>query len=104
MHLHPMVGRLLLDIGREFGLSHVRVPAEPPAVLARCGTRVGFGTHALYHWTRLLRRQVRAAGMTTTDHCFGTPERPLRRSSACAGYWRNCPMATRDLLPSGGCA
>ena len=71
MHLHPTVGRLLLDIGREFGLSHVRVPAEPPAVLARCGTRVGFGTHALYHWTRLLRRQVCAAGMTTTDHCFG---------------------------------
>jgi hypothetical protein len=32
---------------------------------------VGFGAHALYHWSRLLRRQVRAAGMTTTDHCFG---------------------------------
>jgi predicted glycoside hydrolase/deacetylase ChbG (UPF0249 family) len=71
MHLHPTVGRLLLDIGREFGLSHVRVPAEPPAVLARCGTRLGPCAHALYHWSRLLRRQVRAAGMTTTDHCFG---------------------------------
>ena len=71
MHLHPTVGRLMLDIGREFGLDRVRVPAEPPAVLARCGTNVGFGAHALYHWSRLLRRQVRAAGMTTTDHCFG---------------------------------
>ncbi|HEY2618280.1 MAG TPA: hopanoid biosynthesis-associated protein HpnK [Acetobacteraceae bacterium] len=71
MHLHPVVGRLMLDIGREFGLARVRVPAEPPTVLARCGTRVGVGAHALYHWTRLLRRQVRAAGMATTDHCFG---------------------------------
>ena len=71
MHLHPTVGRLMLDIGREFGLSRVRVPAEPPAVLARCGTRVGPGARALYHWTRALRRQVRAAGMATTDHCFG---------------------------------
>ncbi len=71
MHLHPTVGRLMLDIGREFGLTRVRVPAEPPAVLARCGTRVELGGHALYHWTRLLRRQVRAAGMATTDHCFG---------------------------------
>jgi predicted glycoside hydrolase/deacetylase ChbG (UPF0249 family) len=71
MHLHPTVGRLMLEIGREFGLSRVRVPAEPPAVLARCGTRVGVGAHALYHWTHVLRRQVRAAGMTTTDHCFG---------------------------------
>jgi hopanoid biosynthesis associated protein HpnK len=71
MHLHPVVGRLMLEIGREFGLPRVRVPSEPPAVLARCGTRVGFGAHALYHWTRLLRRQVRAAGVATTDHCFG---------------------------------
>jgi hypothetical protein len=71
MHLHPTVGRLMLDIGREFGLPRVRVPAEPPAVLARCGTRVGLGAHALYRWTRVLRRQVRAAGMATSDHCFG---------------------------------
>jgi hopanoid biosynthesis associated protein HpnK len=71
MHLHPVVGRLMLDIGREFGLARVRVPSEPPAVLARCGTRPGFGAWALYHWTRVLRRQVRTAGMDTTDHCFG---------------------------------
>ncbi len=71
MHLHPTVGRLMLTIGREFGLPAVRVPAEPPAVLARCGTRIGWGGHALYHWTRLLRRQARAAGIATSDHCFG---------------------------------
>jgi hopanoid biosynthesis associated protein HpnK len=71
MHLHPTVGRLMIDIGREFGLQAVRVPAEPPAVLARCGTRSGLGAHALYQWTKLLRRRVRAAGLATTDHCFG---------------------------------
>jgi hopanoid biosynthesis associated protein HpnK len=71
MHLHPTVGRLMIDIGREFGLPALRVPAEPPAVLARCETRVGLGGHALYHWTRLLRRQARAAGIATNDHCFG---------------------------------
>jgi len=71
MHLHPTVGRLMLRIGREFGLRAVRVPAEPPAVLARCGTRAGLGGRALYRWSALLRRQVRAAGMMTNDHCFG---------------------------------
>jgi chitin disaccharide deacetylase len=71
MHLHPTVGRLLIDIGREFGLPAVRIPAEPPAVLAACGTRVGVGDRALYHWTRLLRRQARGAGLVTNDHCFG---------------------------------
>lgn len=71
MHLHPTVARMMLDIGREFGLTRVRVPAESPEVLWRCGAGVGFGGHALYRWSRVLRRQVRAAGMTTTDHCFG---------------------------------
>jgi hopanoid biosynthesis associated protein HpnK len=71
MQLHPTVGRLMIDIGREFGLRRVRVPAEPPAVLARCGTRVGLGARTLYQWTRVLRRQVRVAGMAAADHCFG---------------------------------
>jgi hopanoid biosynthesis associated protein HpnK len=71
MHLHPTVGRLLIGIGREFGLRAIRVPAEPPAVLAACGTRVGLGARALYCWTGVLRRQARAAGLTTNDACFG---------------------------------
>jgi chitin disaccharide deacetylase len=85
MHLHPTVARLMIGIGLEFGLRMVRVPAEPPAVLARCGTRVGLSGHALYQWTRLLRRRVRTAGLASTDYCFGlawsghmTPKR-LRR-------------------------
>jgi len=71
MHLHPVVGRLMIDIGREFGLSAIRIPAEPPDVLAACGTRATLGNRALYRWTRLLRRRARAAGLATNDHCFG---------------------------------
>jgi chitin disaccharide deacetylase len=71
MHLHPVVGQLMIEIGREFGLHAIRVPAEPPSVLAACGTRVGFGHRVLHQWTRLLRYQARRAGLTTNDHCFG---------------------------------
>ena len=71
MHLHPTVGRMMIRIGREFGLRAVRIPAEPPTVLARCGTRVGLGARMLYRWTGLLRRQACGAGMTVNDHCFG---------------------------------
>ena len=71
MHLHPTVGRLLIEIGRDFGLHSIRIPAEPPATLARAGTRAGIGDRALYGWTRLLRHQAQAAGMVTNDHCFG---------------------------------
>lgn len=71
MHLHPTVGRMMIGVGQEFGLRRIRVPAEPPAVLARCGTTVGLGGRVLYQWTRLLRRQAHGAGLTVNDHCFG---------------------------------
>ena len=71
MHLHPTVGRLMLRIGREFGLPRIRVPAEPPAVLAACGAAPGAGARVLYAWTRVLRAQARAAGIATDDAVFG---------------------------------
>jgi chitin disaccharide deacetylase len=85
MHLHPTVGRLLIRIGRDFGLRAVRIPAEPPGVLAACGVRPSSGAHALFHWSSMLRRQARQAGLLTNDYCFGiawsgqmTAERLLR--------------------------
>ena len=71
MHLHPTVGRFLVEEGLGHGLRAVRVPAEPPAVLTACGTPAGLGARALHAWTRLLRARVRRAGLRTADHCFG---------------------------------
>ncbi len=71
MHLHPTVGAMLLAAGRDFGLQRIRIPAEPPGVIQRCGTRTGLGDRLLYGWSRLLRRQAKAAGVATNDHCFG---------------------------------
>ncbi len=71
MHLHPTVGAMMIGIGRAFGLTTIRVPAEPPSILARLGIHPTIGARALHAWTRVLRHQARAAGMTTNDHCFG---------------------------------
>jgi len=71
MHLHPTVGAMMIRIGQDYGLHRIRIPAEPPAVMARCGTPTGLGGTLLYHWTSILRRQARAAGIVTNDHCFG---------------------------------
>lgn len=71
MQVHPTVGKLMIETGREFGLRSVRIPAEPPTTLRLVGTPVGLGDRALHAWTRLLRHQARAAGMSTNDHCFG---------------------------------
>jgi len=71
MHLHPTVGAMMLQAGAAHGLRRIRIPAEPPAVMANCGTPATIGERLLYHWTGILRRQARAAGVATNDHCFG---------------------------------
>jgi hopanoid biosynthesis associated protein HpnK len=71
MHLHPIIGRLMIEIGKEFGLTRIRVPAEPPGVLKLCGDKPSLADHALFHWSRLLRAQARRAGLAAADHVFG---------------------------------
>ena len=75
MHLHPTVSRLVLAIGREFGLPAVRVPREPWRSSARAAGR-GAAKRALaqlflWPWVALLRRRIRRAGMRANDWLFG---------------------------------
>ena len=71
MHLHPTVGRLLIEAGRRHGLRALRVPSEPAAALRAAGTRDTWPAAMLRAWTRLLRQQARRAGLVTNDACFG---------------------------------
>ncbi len=67
MHLHPVVGAMMIRIGREFGLRAIRVPAEPRPT----GAPWPLAARALHAWTRLLRHQARRAGLITNDSIFG---------------------------------
>jgi len=69
MHLHPTVARLMIAIGKTYGLRRIRIPAEPPGVMKRCGERPGVSDYALYAWTRILKIQAR--GLAHHDHVFG---------------------------------
>ena len=69
MHLHPTVARMMIRIGKNFGLRRIRVPAEPPAILRRCGARPGWGDYALHAWSSLLRWQAR--GLAVPGQVFG---------------------------------
>ncbi|NIR30411.1 MAG: hopanoid biosynthesis-associated protein HpnK [Gammaproteobacteria bacterium] len=73
MHLHPTVGRLMLEIGREFDLRAVRVPDERLEVLARAapGVRPGIEARVMRPWVGLLRRRLRRAGLLGNDQAFG---------------------------------
>lgn len=74
MHVHPTVFRLLLSVGREYGLRAVRIPREPFG-----------GTRSIEPWLALMRARARRAGIVCNDYAYGvndagalTEERVLR--------------------------
>ena len=74
IHLHPIVARLIVEIGREYGLKAVRLPIEPPGPVAAAeghGVSGGMGAAALRAWTGQLRAMLKRQGMTTNDQVFG---------------------------------
>ncbi len=73
LHLHPTVARLMLAVGREYGLKAVRVPSEPLRPLRRASARPSELAVAALHrpFAALLRRRVRAAGLAANDHLLG---------------------------------
>ena len=71
MHMHPVIGHMLIDEGLRHGLPALRIPAEPPGVIAACGTPATTASWAMWAGTAVLRRQARRAGLRVNDHVFG---------------------------------
>lgn len=84
MHIHPTVGRMIIEIGAEFGLRALRWPVEPGG---------GFGDALLTPWTGLLRRRAGRAGLVTADRVYG-----IRWSGAMT---EERVLAVLDDLPDG---
>ena len=71
MHLHPTVARLVVEIGRSYGMRAVRLPAEPVAVLRRAFPSEHYRAPAYRPVIAALRRRLRGAGLAVNDHVFG---------------------------------
>jgi hopanoid biosynthesis associated protein HpnK len=71
IQLHPTLARLMIEIGREFGLAAMRVPAEPASTLRDAFPEERCRTPLYRPWVGHLRRRVRAAGLACADHVFG---------------------------------
>ena len=73
MHLHPTVARLIVEIGRDYGLRAMRLPYEPAAPLgaAEPGMRDPLGARLLRLWTATLRRRLARARIRANDQSFG---------------------------------
>ena len=71
-HLHPVIGRLIAEIGGRFGLRAARVPSEPAVVLRKIEPGTRWAPEALTApLTVLLRRRFRGAGLLVPDRVFG---------------------------------
>lgn len=71
MQLHPTVARLIVEIGRSYGLRAVRLPAEPVAALRRAFPGERHRPPAYQPAVALLRRRLRRAGLAMNDQVFG---------------------------------
>ncbi len=82
MHVHPTVFRLLLSVGREYGLRAVRIPREPFG-----------GTRSIEPWLALMRARARRAGIACNDYAYGVNE--------AGGLTEERVLQILDRLPDG---
>jgi hopanoid biosynthesis associated protein HpnK len=71
MHVHPTVARLIVEIGREYGMTAVRVPSEPVAALRAAFPQEHYAAPFYQLWIERLRRRLRGARLFVNDHLFG---------------------------------
>jgi chitin disaccharide deacetylase len=80
-HLHPTLLQMIMRVGREFGMTAVRVPREP---LWYSSSRGAGGSHGgglrlgaiaanafLLPWVGLMKARLRAGGFAFNDQVFG---------------------------------
>ncbi len=75
MHLHPTILGLILKVGKDYGLSAIRVPYEPFLPSWRA-SRTGFAAKLaswalLFPWMALLKLRLKRARIRSNDFVFG---------------------------------
>jgi hopanoid biosynthesis associated protein HpnK len=75
-HLHPTLLQMIVRVGREFGMTAVRVPREPLWYSSSRGAGGGgLGAMAanafLLPWVALMKARLRASGIAFNDQVFG---------------------------------
>lgn len=101
MHLHPTVLRLVLKVGRDYGLKAVRWPNEPPLL----SWRVSRGSLAsrcaswlfLSPWTALMKHRLRRAGVRHNDFLFGKADSGFMTLEKVLGFLQNAPDGVTEL-------
>ena len=113
-HQHPtLVGMLINDMARAYGVTAVRVPNEPALPSWRAGGRIGLARRlrtAVAHaplWSAM-RRRLRRAGVGTNDWFFGLNDGGAMTRERLLGAIANLPAGVSEIgmhpasAPPGG--
>jgi chitin disaccharide deacetylase len=94
-HLHPLILELVLRIGREFGASAVRVPQEPLGYSRLAGAATAAAL--LLPWLAIMRRRLRASGITVNDQVFGVARSGRLDSQALLAILAHLPPGVTEI-------
>jgi len=110
LHLHPTVLGLILEIGLEFGMRAMRLPAEPLWFARRCASvRRGapaargvpiapvLSAAGLAPWLGLMRRRLGAAGLGYNDHVFGLAASGAMDEAALLAILERLPQGATEI-------
>jgi len=91
-HLHPVLTWQIMAAGRRFGMRALRIPVEPHGVLRQIEKRRAGAHYGLLNpLAKLLRRQVRRAGLLAPDAVFGLAWTGAMTAPRLAALFENLP-------------
>ena len=101
MHLHPTILRLILKVGKEFGLKAVRLPNEPP-IRSWKASRKGLVPRIvfrifLYPWLAVMKRMLQKAQIRYNDSLFGMADSGAMSLEPVLRFIQNLPPGITEL-------
>jgi chitin disaccharide deacetylase len=101
MHFHPTVLRLILSIGKEYGLKAIRLPNEPPIRSWRAA-RKSFGSRLsswifLSPWISVMKGMLRKTGVLHNDFLFGMADSGSMTLDLVLKFTRNLPAGVTEF-------
>lgn len=98
LHLNPIVLAIILRVGREFGMSAMRIPDEPlrVAAMTRAWSPLIYNL-LLKPWVRAMRYRVRAAGLVCNDTIVGVAASGALTEDYLLGVLAKLPQGVTEI-------
>jgi hopanoid biosynthesis associated protein HpnK len=97
-HVHPTIAGLMLDIGRRYGMTAVRVPLEHASLLDRIEPLGQHGRNWIAApWTALLGTRLRRHGLAAPDRVVGMAWSGAMTERRTAGVLKNLPDGITEI-------